>query len=67
MADENEKMPDQISMNSFSLPENARLSIVGTGASLKWQKNKNGFVINIPEKIRKSPPSKYVWVVKASY
>jgi alpha-L-fucosidase len=67
MADENEKMPDQISMNSFSLPENARLSIVGTGVSLKWQKNENGFAINIPEKIRKSPPSKYVWVVKASY
>jgi len=41
--------------------------MVGTGTPLKWQKNGNGFVISIPEKIKKSPPSEYVWVMKATF
>jgi alpha-L-fucosidase len=67
LADENESMPAQIGMTSFSLPSGTKVSMVGTGSSLKWQKKGDGFAINIPEKVRKSPPSKYVWVMKASF
>jgi alpha-L-fucosidase len=67
MADKGEKMPIQIGMTSFSLPEGSRVSIPGTGTTLKWQKNGNGFLVSIPENIRKSPPSDYVWVLKATY
>lgn len=67
MADDNEKMPEQIGMSSFSLPANAKISMVGTDTKLKWGKTEKGFMINIPEKIRKSPPSKYVWVLRADF
>jgi alpha-L-fucosidase len=67
MADDNEQFPAQVAMSTFSLPEKAKLTMIGSGASLKWKKAGNGFSIDIPEKIRKSPPSKYVWVMKASF
>jgi alpha-L-fucosidase len=67
LADEKEIMPSHIGMTTFSLPEGSRLEMVGPGTSLKWQKNGNGFVIDIPEKIKSSPPSKYVWVMKATF
>ena len=59
-------MPSQIGMASFSLPDGARVEMVGKGTPLKWKKNDNGFSVEIPEKIKKSPPSKYVWVMKAT-
>jgi len=67
LADEGEKMPMQIGMATFSLPFGAKVKILGTDTYLKWNKNDNGFIIYIPDKIRKSPPSKYVWVLKATY
>jgi alpha-L-fucosidase len=67
MADDGEAMPSQIGMTTFSLPQGAKVSIVGTGTSLKWQKSANGFTVSIPEKVRKNPASKYVWVLKAVY
>jgi alpha-L-fucosidase len=67
MAGENEPMPSQIGMTTYSLPAGAKIEMTGTGSPLKWQKNGNGFFVSIPESIRKSPPSKYVWVMKATY
>jgi alpha-L-fucosidase len=67
MADEGETMPAQVSMSSFSLPAGAKVTMLGTDTSLKLAKTDKGFSINIPEKIRKSPPSKYVWVIKAAF
>ncbi len=67
MAGEKEAMPSHIGMTTFSLPEGSRLEILGTGAALRWQKNGDGFLIDIPEKIKSTPPSKYVWVIKATF
>jgi alpha-L-fucosidase len=67
LADEGEQMPASISMTNYSLPQNARLSMLGSGSSLKYTSSGNGFTVSIPEKIRKSPPSKYVWVMKATF
>jgi alpha-L-fucosidase len=67
MADEGETMPTQIGMTTFSLPGGARVSMVGTGTQLKWQKSGNGFTVSIPEKVIKAPGSKYVWVMKALF
>jgi alpha-L-fucosidase len=66
MADEEEDMPAQIGMESFSLPPGARIRMLGTETSLKWKKTDKGFIITVPEKIRKSPPSEYVWVLKVN-
>ena len=67
MADEGEMMPEQIGMSSYSLPAGAKITMLGTGTSLKLKKTEKGFLVAIPEKIRKSPPSKYVWVMKATF
>ena len=67
MADEGERMPEKISMTTFSLPKGAKVKILGTTSLLKWKKTDTGFIINIPEKIRKSPPSKYVWVMEVFF
>ena len=67
MADDGEKMPSKIEMSSFSLPAKAKLKMLGTDTFLKQEKREKGFSISIPEKIRKSPPSDYVWVIKATF
>ena len=67
MADEGGIMPSHVGMTTFLLPEGSKVEMVGTGTRLKWQKTGNGFDITIPEKIRKSPPSKYVWVMRANF
>jgi alpha-L-fucosidase len=67
MANEGETVPSQIGMTTFSLPQGAKLSMVGSGVPLKWQKSGNGFTVLIPEKVRNSPGSKYVWVMKAVF
>jgi hypothetical protein len=60
-------MPSQIGMASYSLPAGAKLEMAGKGTPLKWKKNGSGFTVDIPGKIRNSPPSKYVWVMKATF
>ena len=67
LADDNEQMPEQISMSSFSLPAGAKVKMLGTDPSLKLANTDKGFIVSIPAKIRKSPPSNYVWVVKATF
>ena len=67
MADDKEKIPEQIGMTTYSLPENAKVKMLGTDINLSWRKTGSGFVIKIPDKIRKAPPSKYVWVIKATF
>jgi len=66
MADEGEKMPSKIGMTTFDLPSDAKIQMLGNGQTLRWERSGNGFLINIPENIRKSPPSKYVWVMKVT-
>lgn len=67
MADENETMPSQIGMTTFSLPANSKIALLGSSTQLNWQKNGNGFIVTIPDRIRKAPPSDYVWVLKAVF
>jgi alpha-L-fucosidase len=67
MADDSEKLPLQVGMSSFELPAGAKLNMLGSDVRLKWQKRGAGFTVSIPEQIRKSPPSKYVWVLKAAW
>ncbi len=67
MTDDKETIPSHVAMTTFRLPEGSKVEMIGSGTRLKWQKTANGFDITIPEKIRKSPPSKYVLVMKASF
>ena len=67
MAEDGEKIPAKIEMSSFSLPVKAKIRMLGTDTFLKQEKREKGFSINIPDKIRKAPPSDYVWVLKATF
>ena len=67
MADDKEKMPEQIGMSTYSLPERAKVRLLGTDSNLSWHKVDRGFIIKIPDKIRETPPSKFVWVFKATF
>jgi alpha-L-fucosidase len=66
LADEGESMPSQVGMTSFSLKPGTRIEMPGAKGRLRWQNKDGGFVINIPESIRKRPPSKYVLVFRAT-
>jgi alpha-L-fucosidase len=67
MADDGEKMPAKIEMTTFSLPAAAKIRMLGTNTFLKHVKNDKGFTIIVPEKVRKTPPADYVWVIKATF
>jgi alpha-L-fucosidase len=67
LADDNEKMPEQIGMTTFSLPSGSHVKMLGTETTLKWHKNGNGCIVSIPDKLRNSPPAKFVYVLKATY
>jgi hypothetical protein len=67
MADDKEKMPEEIGMSAYSLPDRAKVRMLGTDTNLNWHKVDRGFIIKIPDKIREMPPSKFVWVFKATF
>lgn len=67
MAGDGEKMPSKIEMSAFSLPAKAKIKMLGADTFLKQEKRDAGFTINIPDKLRNSPPSDYVWVIKATF
>ena len=67
LADDGEKMPARVEMSEYSLPSKARIKMLGTDTYLKQVKRDKGFTIIIPDKIRKSPPSDYVWVMKVTF
>jgi alpha-L-fucosidase len=67
LADENEKMPPKIELSTFSLPLNVKIRMLGTNTFLRKENKDSGVSIIIPDKIRKNPPSEYVWVMKATF
>ncbi len=67
MADPDESVPSKVGMTEYSLKPGSKVEMLGTKGFLKWQKSGNGFEINIPERIRKMPPSKYIWVFRTSF
>lgn len=66
MADEGEKMPPAVTLNGLTLPAGAKVSVPGTTAGCSWKNGNSSFTINIPQRVRKNPPSDYVWVMKVS-
>jgi len=62
-----DQMPEKIMIKNHSVTSGSKISLLGSDAKIRWTSNdKKGFVINIPEEIRKKPPCNYVWVFKLS-
>lgn len=68
LADEGEnQLPSHLFMSGIQPAKGASIRIVGgSNESLKWESSGNGFVADIPEKMRKKLPSKYAWVFEIS-
>ena len=65
LADENEnEIPSTIRLLTVCPGKNARITILGSNQKLKWQKEGEGFSVNIPRNLQKNPPCQNAWVVK---
>lgn len=56
--------PPIISMTAWAPKEGAAITMVGLDGLLKWEKNGDGFILHVPEKVQITPPAKYAWVFK---
>ena len=56
--------PPVISMTSWSPAEGAAITMVGLDGLIKWEKNGEGFVLQVPQKVQITPPCRYAWVFK---
>ncbi|MDN5204785.1 alpha-L-fucosidase [Fulvivirgaceae bacterium BMA10] len=67
LPDENESTPPaKIWLTHITPAKGASVTMLGAPGRLKWQKIGNGVLIEIPEKLRKSPPAQDAWTIKIS-
>ena len=62
LADEGEStMPDKLIITSIHPSAGSKIHLLGYTRQLSWSIIGNGLCINVPEEIRKKPPSPYAW------
>ncbi len=67
LGSENENTPPPvISMTGWSPTAGAKITAVGLDGFINWEKNGEGFVLHVPEKLQITPPCKYAWVFKVN-
>jgi alpha-L-fucosidase len=44
----------------------AKVTMLGSKTNLKWKKEGGGFVVSIPESLRKNKPCEHAWVIKVT-
>jgi alpha-L-fucosidase len=62
----NAGMPQEIRLASHRPADGAEVTLLGTGASLPWRAEGNGFVVTIPDQVRTNPPCQHAWTIKVS-
>lgn len=60
------KIPSEIIITSQQPAKNAKITLLGSNAKLKWKKKDAGFVVFIPEKLRNSTKVEHAWTIKVS-
>ena len=58
---EEEILPDEIQINSFSPEKNTKVYLHGYSKALKWKTSQEGFVISIPNSLKENPPCENAW------
>ena len=51
-------------MSGFQPGKNAQIIMLGSKIKLEWEEVGNGFVVHIPESLRKKASGMYAWVLK---
>ena len=65
LADEPEtEIPRYLSMTTWSPPDGATMTLLGTSQPLHWERAGTGFVVEVPETLRRDPPCAYAWAIK---
>ena len=65
LAAENQKtIPEEIMVHSFQPEAGSSIQLLGSKTNLKWKESGPGVLIQIPDKLRKNPPSDLAWVFK---
>jgi alpha-L-fucosidase len=59
-------IPATIKIGSMQPAKDASVTLLGSKVRLKWKKDGSGFVVTIPENLRKNKPCNYVWTIKVS-
>jgi alpha-L-fucosidase len=59
-------IPSSIQLTCLQPSNDASVTMLGSKVRLKWKKEGAGFVVTIPESLRKTIPCKYSWVIKVS-
>lgn len=65
-ADKENSMPAAIHITSHQPAKGAKVHLLGSKTSLNWKNEGQGFVINLPESLRKNPPCNFAWVFEVS-
>lgn len=67
LGSENETAPPPlISMTTWSPPEGASITMAGLDGPIRWEKNGDGFVLHVPDKVQMTPPCRYAWVFRVN-
>ena len=67
LADEGETaLPAYLSLTEIAPAGDATVTLLGTDASLNWERAGTGFVAEVPARLRSSPPSPYAWAFRIS-
>ena len=59
------ELPKEVTIHSYRPGKGAKVTLLGSKGALHWKNSgEQGFTITVPEKLRKKPPARYVWVFK---
>jgi alpha-L-fucosidase len=65
LADEGEAAPPaKVMLNSHCPPPGGRITLLGAGGALKWEKVGTGALIELPAAAIRHPPCRYAWTFK---
>jgi len=67
LAGEGEEIPpSSIYLSSVQPEDNATITMLGDGRSLRWEKSGNGVLVQIPARLQRNPPCSDAWTLKIS-
>jgi alpha-L-fucosidase len=67
LADEGEtELPAYLSLTQIAPAEGATVTLLGAGATLRWERAGTGFVAEMPARLRSAPPGAYAWAFRIS-
>jgi alpha-L-fucosidase len=65
LADENEVgLPETITIPAFQPRTGSEVRMIGFAEPMAWEKNANGFTLQIPEAVRSNPPCDHAWTFR---